>query len=842
MAHSLSTMWWARYTLLRDIFLTLLKNPSLAKAALQAHLPRYSKPRYRNAIIFSLVLISGGLSSLVFYRQQWKAQLLKQQQQQQLVKAANEAAQQDLKNHHRRRSSFLPFREADSDQYEIMVPYKNGLSKVVISPIKRTTFQAHRRLFFDPIANNSKLPVGVNRKFIRQFAAIWAIIVPRINSKSSMLLMVHTFFLFLRTWLSLVIAKLDGQIVRDLIAANGKQFARGLVYWLLIAIPASYTNAMIKFLQAKISIDFRTRLVRYIHDIYLDENFGFYKINNIDGGVQGVDQYITADLTRFCDAAASLYSNLGKPSVDFFIFSYQLSRNLGPLALFGIFGNYFTTAWLLKSIAPPFGKLTAVEAKLEGEYRNAHSRIITNAEEIAFYDGTELERSILIKTYARLAAHIRAILRIKVSYNMFEDFVLKYSWSAIGYLFASLPVFLPNWSGQSVIDETGVTSPAGAVAANVAATLTAAATAKQGGGKEKDRMRQFITNKRLMLSLADAGGRMMYSIKDLAELAGYTSRVFTLLSTLHRVQAKAYGRNIKDHGKKSKAHRSRHHKVALYSLEDVRGTTQEGYDGIRFEHTPIVVPGLGRDLSPGELLVQDLNIVVNPGEHLLISGPNGAGKSAVARVLGGLWPVFRGLVSKPLATDIAFLPQRPYLSVGTLREQIIYPYTKADMDEMGYTDEDLVKILDQVKLEYLVAREGGWETRKQWKDVFSGGEKQRVMFARILFKQPKFAVIDEGTSAVSSDVEGLLYETCQREGITLITISHRPSLLRYHKAQLKLGLGEDGDEWVLEKTNSEAARLSVQREIRDLETKLGQVESWKTRRADIIAELAGQAV
>lgn len=913
MAHSLSTLWWSRYTVFKSLFLYFLKNPSLIKPTLKSKITSSKGYKlYRNSFIISLVLISGAITSLFIYKTSrnkhlksdpiFRKSFLNQQDQ-------NNDTQPDTPksphgHHHlRRRSSTFPEKESYTQKYEIMVPYKNSLSKVAISPTKLTTFQAHRRLFFDPIANNPKIAAGVNVKFLRQFAAIWAIIVPRINSKSSALLFIHTFFLFLRTWLSLVVAKLDGQIVRDLIAANGKQFLRGLIYWLLIAIPASYTNAMIKFLQAKLAIDFRTRLIRYIHDIYLDENLGFYKVNNIDGGVQGVDQYITADLTKFCDAAASLYSSLGKPSVDFFIFSYQLSRNLGPLALFGIFGNYFTTAWLLKSMAPPFGKLAAVEAKLEGDYRNAHSRLITNAEEIAFYDGTNLERSILSKTYTRLVAHTRAILRIKVSYNMFEDFILKYSWSAIGYMFASLPVFLPDWSGQALTVPS--TTAGGAALANAAATVaTAAATSvanknnntkrkddalRSGIGKEKDRMRQFITNKRLMLSLADAGGRMMYSIKDLAELAGYTSRVFSLLATLHRVQADAYGRRNSnkieealasrrirrsasfwglgggneqngnknsetsakkdnntlegDNSTKSHHHHHHHHnhrhKVTLFSLEDVRGTVQEGYDGIRFEHTPVVVPGLGRDLSPGELLVRDLNVVINPGEHLLISGPNGSGKSAVARVLGGLWPVFRGLVSKPLSSDIAFLPQRPYLSVGTLREQIIYPYTQADMVEFGMTDDDLLEILEQVKLEYLVAREGGWETRKQWKDVFSGGEKQRVMFARILFKQPKFAVIDEGTSAVSSDVEGLLYETCQRQEITLITISHRPSLLRYHKAQLKLGLGEYGDQWVLEKTNSEEARLSVEREILDIEYKLSQVEAWKTRRAEIVNELAG---
>lgn len=800
MAHAVSTLRTTHLQFIRaavKVLAEVLKDPKTMRSSVRSA-PR----RYKAGAAGALVTLLGVIYAARAYYQKDK---------------------RERPNLSRRNSAVLL---KDGWSKEIYVPYKGGLSRVVINPTSRVTFQAHRRLFFDPVASNTDKPVGVNKKFVRQFAAIWAIVVPRLGSKASALLIVHTFFLFLRTYLSLVVAKLDGRIVRDLIAANGKGFVQGLIYWLLIAIPASYTNAIIKFLQSKVSIAFRTRLVRYIHDIYLDDNLGYFKVSNIDGGVEGVDQYITADLTKFCDAAASLYSNLGKPAVDFLIFSYQLSQNLGPLALVGIFTNYSVTAWLLKKMAPPFGLMTAYEAKLEGDYRNAHSKLITNAEEIAFYDGTELERLILHDTYGELSRHIRAILRIKVSYNMLEDFVLKYSWSAIGYLFSSLPVFLPTWSGSDGRVESTVGSSGGS---------------SSSGGKdsrERDRMRQFITNKRLMLSLADAGGRMMYSIKDLAELAGYTARVFSLLSTLHRVHEGAYGAPQKTIAKPGK---KKHHKIKMFSLEDVQGTMQEGFNGIRFEHTPIAVPGLGRDLSAGELLVKDLDIRINEGEHLLISGSNGTGKSAVARVLAGLWPVFRGLVSKPLPQDISFLPQRPYLSTGSLREQIIYPYSEADLVDMGMTDGDLLNILELVKLEYLPGREGGWDTKKQWKDVLSGGEKQRVMFARILVKSPKFAVIDEGTSAVSSDVEGLLYETCQKRGITLITISHRPSLLRYHKAQLKLGEGEHGDEWTLEQTNTEEARLSVEREIDELETQLGQVAALKQRRQEIADLLAGTA-
>jgi ATP-binding cassette, subfamily D (ALD), peroxisomal long-chain fatty acid import protein len=257
-----------------------------------------------------------------------------------------------------------------------------------------------------------------------------------------------------------------------------------------------------------------------------------------------------------------------------------------------------------------------------------------------------------------------------------------------------------------------------------------------------------------MLSLADAGGRILFSYKDLAELAGYTSRVYALISTLHRVHSNAYfppkGQNI----------------PVEWSLADIRGTVQEGYQGVRLEGVPIVAPA-GQVYDTGEQLIDEIDMIVHPGEHTIISGPNGVGKTGVARVVAGLWPVFRGLVSKPKSGDIIYIPQRPYLSMGTLRDQIIYPDSHADMVTKEITDQDLEEILKMVKLEYIPSREGGWETRKEWKDVFSGGEKQRVGMARVFYHHPRYAILDEATSAVSQDVEALMYEKAKATGISI---------------------------------------------------------------------------
>ncbi|KAI9853103.1 MAG: hypothetical protein M1838_001604 [Thelocarpon superellum] len=701
----------------------------------------------------------------------------------------------------------------------IYVPYRSTTSKVTIHPTRPMTFDAHRRLFLHPpraagLSDGPTLPQvpppqtkpGLNLAFLHQFLSLLSIMVPRWDSKEMGLLLSHSGFLILRTYLSLVVARLDGEIVRDLVAGHGRAFSWGIVKWLGLGGFSSYTNAIIKYLQSKLSIAFRTRLTRYIHDLYLNDNLNYYKLSNLDGGVgRGADQFITQDLTLFCESAASLYSSLGKPFVDCCVFSYQLFRSLGPIAWTGLFSNYFLTATLLQRLSPPFGKLKAAEGRREGDFRGLHARLIANAEEVAFYGGADMEKIFLDKGFKDLKNWMEGIYSLKIRYNMLEDFILKYSWSAFGYLITSLPIFLPAWGGLGGMLEL--------------------ADGGDRAGRERGRMKEFITNKRLMLSLADAGGRMMYSIKDISELAGYTSRVYTLISTLHRVHANAYSP-------------PRGTSAELYSLSDVQGTIHKGFDGVRLENVPVVAPALYP--QGGDELVETLSMVVRAGEHLLISGPNGVGKSAVSRIIAGLWPVYRGLVSRPrsIGTDgIMFLPQRPYLSIGTLRDQVIYPHSEMDMRDSGRRDHELSRVLEEVRLGYLPDREGGWDCRKEWKDVLSGGEKQRMAMARLMYHEPRYAFIDEGTSAVSSDVEGLLYERAKEKGITLITISTRASLKKYHTYNLSLGGGADGTAWEFERIGTEKEKMNVQRELQDLKDRLAHVAQWQARRQELEDEL-----
>ncbi|XP_071602114.1 lysosomal cobalamin transporter ABCD4 isoform X8 [Heliangelus exortis] len=407
---------------------------------------------------------------------------------------------------------------------------------------------------------------------------------------------------------------------------------------------------------------------------------------------------------------------------------------LGPVSIFG----YFVIGTIVNKVLmnPIVSKLVQQE-KLEGDFRFKHMQIRVNAEPAAFYRAGRVEH---MRTDRRLQSLLRTQreligkeLWLHIGINTFD-----YLGSILSYVVIAIPIFSGVYSGLSPTELSALVSK----------------------------------NAFVSIYLIGCFSQLIDLSSTVTDVAGYTHRIGELQETLLSL-----GRKKNNY---SEAKTSWDSDGSHSGEEPVPRDT-----GFLLERVTLSVP------SSGKLLIKDLSLRISQGNSVMIVGNTGTGKTSLLRVLGGLWESTRGSIKMLTCfgpRGVVFLPQRPFFTDGSLREQVIYPLKEIYPVSGSADDERIVRFLELAGLTDLLARAGGLDEQVDWNwyDILSPGEMQRLSFARLFYLQPKYAVLDEATSALTEEVEHDLYRVCLQLGMTLISVGHRATLEKFHSWILKL--------------------------------------------------------
>lgn len=212
----------------------------------------------------------------------------------------------------------------------------------------------------------------------------------------------------------------------------------------------------------------------------------------------------------------------------------------------------------------------------------------------------------------------------------------------------------------------------------------------------------------------------------------------------------------------------------------------------------IHIENLSLTQQNGTVMIEGASTIIRKGEKVLVKGESGTGKSTLIRAMAGLWPWGSGRILRPRHAEVAFMPQRPYLPLGTLRHVLLYP--KADDSRID--DERLLRALREVGLSHLAGR---LDEEDQWDQILSGGERQRIAFARLLVHPPDIVIMDEATSALGevSQAKMMGFLRTELAETTVLSVGHRPGLEEFHDREIYL-VREDGLGSILMRQDDEA--------------------------------------
>ncbi len=412
------------------------------------------------------------------------------------------------------------------------------LNQIYNSPVKKAAIAAASALTIYLLKNkfskiNSDIKINdlqikekksqgnVDFEFLKKLFKLIKIAIPRLIGKETITIFLLSVLLVFRTVLSIYISDIRGSTVRSIVRKDLPSFIRQMITLTLYSFPSSTVNSGLDYYNKKIGLYFRQNLVSYFQKQYL-EKMCFYQIINLDSRINNPDQIITADIELWSNSVANLYSNISKPILDLILFMRKLSSTMGIKGPLFMVGWYIFSAVIIKYITPPFGKLTAINQVLEGDFRACHSSLITHSEEIAFYRGHDYEKQRLNNVFEALILHMKDVAKKRLFMGTFDSLLTKYGAVLGGYTILGLPVFTgaERYTKKFQNDSSIIT-------------------------------KDYIRNSSLLVNLAKAIGRIIYSYKDLQNLAGYTQLVDELRTVITDVNSEKYVKpQIKEHNLK----------------------------------------------------------------------------------------------------------------------------------------------------------------------------------------------------------------------------------------------------------------------------------------------------
>lgn len=520
------------------------------------------------------------------------------------------------------------------------------------------------------------------------------------------------------TGLSVLLNNRRGVMISALSAQDEARFWQTIMIFLGVLVAYAPIFAGYTYLRDRLGLQWRRWLTNRYVDNYFS-NRAYYNLNNLHTDIDNPDQRIAEDVKSFTQGSLTFLLIIVDSLLGIIAFSSVLWKISSSLVLFLVLYAVLGTVVTVGVFGKGLVRLNFAQLKKEADFRFSLVRIRENAESIAFYRGEQQEADQVKDRFMEAFENFKNLIIWQLNLNVFSN----------AYEF--LPFILP-----AIVVAPGI----------FAGELEV--------GKVSEAQGAFI---RIFFSL----NLIVARFQELTSFGAGIDRLYTFAENIEQP---------------SQIETEELTESDAEEQEPIQTTfTVEEGEGLSLADLTLMTPNYQRTL------ITDLSMSLLEGEGLLVKGPSGCGKSSLLRAMAGLWNSGQGTIHRPQPKDILFLPQRPYMIVGSLRDQMIYPNM-----EIEASDEELKAILLQINLPDLDERFEGFDAVEDWSSVLSLGEQQRLTFARLLLNKPQYAILDEATSALDLSNEASLYEQLQHLETTFLSVGHRSTLTNYHERTLKL--------------------------------------------------------